>query len=156
MSKKDIVFDNKTGEVLYDGGQKKEYYCTSYQTVFESAVNSFKKHIRYERNDGDSLCDRTPPMTISQLYEYFVMNGQSLPNSFISDREFAENEINIDKGEALNQYENMDDLIEKKEYYDNLPNEKVLDKEGVKQSETTTETKTDEVKEENNIQEKKE
>lgn len=161
IDKNGVIINKLTGEVLYDPkqfeGREKEYYYTSYQTGFESAVNSFKKHVRYEKNDGESLCDRTPPMTISQLYEYFVMNNQPLPNPFISDKEFSENESNIDIDEPINQYDNMDDLIEKKEYYDSLQNNSVLNKGEVKQSETTTEIKTDEVKQENNnIQEKKE
>lgn len=160
IDKKGVIFDKLTGEVYYDPKQYerqgKKHFIANFKNNCESAIDSFKKHVRYEKNDKPSLCDGLRPMTVAELYDYFVSTGNVPMTRDLSEEEFINNERNIDFDEAHNQYEDMDDLIEKKEYYDSLQNNSVLNKGGVKQSETTTKIKTDEVKQENNIQEKKE
>lgn len=158
IDKKGIIYDTITGEVLYDPknyeGKGKKHFIASYKNNCESAIDSFKKHVRYEKNDNPSLCDGVKPKTIAELYEYFVSTGQPLKVPV-----FETGDDNNDNSEVCNFNENFDDLQEKMQFAENIeysnPTDKVvLNKGEVKQSETTTEIKTNEVKQENNIQEK--
>lgn len=117
-NKKGVIFNKLTGEVLYDpeidSKEDNIFFDYYYNSPLKNAVLSFIFNKRYEKNDKASMCDGIKPKTVAELYDYFVSNG-NIPAVPVYDYNKDD-----DSGDIVNNYEDFDDLQEKKQYYDDL------------------------------------